>query len=157
MTSHFVDTANLPSNVISALQQGNKLQAVKHLCDDTGLGLIEAKEVIELHLQKNPTPWALPHGSAHLPADVTQALQRGDKVQAIALMRSLRGLGMQEAKDAIELAHLDPDADCAASAKLSPAADKALSTGFKIIFAWGAVMLLVCVVSFVYRLVHDLG
>jgi ribosomal protein L7/L12 len=155
MPSNFIDITKLPSNVIAALQQGNKLEAVKLLCDATGLGLLDAKEAIELHLQKNPTPWALPYGSAHLPADVAQPLQRGDKVQAIALMRSLRGLGMQEAKDAIESAHLNPHI-AAAEAKLLPAVDKAVSTGFKIVFAWGAVMLLVCVVSFVYRLVQDL-
>jgi ribosomal protein L7/L12 len=156
MKSNLIDTTHLPNNVVAALQQGSKLEAVKLLCDATGLGMLDAKAAIELHLQKNPAPWDLPQSAAHWPADVAQALHRGDKMQAIELLRSLRGMGLQEAKDAIEGAHLDPDAAATASATLSPAADKAWLTGFNIIFAWGAVALLACVVSFVYRMVQDL-
>jgi len=37
-----------------------------------------------------------------LPPDVLAALQRGNKIEAIKLMRQLTGLGLKEAKDAVE-------------------------------------------------------
>ena len=37
-----------------------------------------------------------------LPPEVVAALQRGQKIEAIKLMRELRGLGLKEAKDAVE-------------------------------------------------------
>lgn len=37
-----------------------------------------------------------------LPPDVLAALQRGNKIEAIKLMRQATGLGLKEAKDAVE-------------------------------------------------------
>ncbi|MBT9503232.1 MAG: ribosomal protein L7/L12 [Burkholderiaceae bacterium] len=37
-----------------------------------------------------------------LPPEVLAALQRGNKIEAIKLMRQLTGLGLKEAKDAVE-------------------------------------------------------
>ena len=38
---------NLPDDVIRAVQQGEKIQAIKHYRAETGVGLREAKEFIE--------------------------------------------------------------------------------------------------------------
>ncbi|WP_282875243.1 ribosomal protein L7/L12 [Pseudomonas peli] len=37
-----------------------------------------------------------------LPAQVVAALERGQKIEAIKLLRELRGLGLKEAKDLVE-------------------------------------------------------
>ena len=37
-----------------------------------------------------------------LPAQVLAALERGQKIEAIKLLRELRGLGLKEAKDIVE-------------------------------------------------------
>lgn len=39
-----------------------------------------------------------------LPPEVLAALQRGNKIEAIKLLRQLTGLGLKEAKDAVEAA-----------------------------------------------------
>jgi ribosomal protein L7/L12 len=38
---------NLPSDVVDALRRGNKIQAIKHYREATGIGLKEAKDFIE--------------------------------------------------------------------------------------------------------------
>jgi ribosomal protein L7/L12 len=38
---------NLPRDVVDALQRGNKIQAIKHYREATGIGLKEAKDFIE--------------------------------------------------------------------------------------------------------------
>ena len=93
---------SLPANVLHALHQGNTLEAVKLLCESTGLGLRESKDVICEYRQRHPTT---PVGAAsfnQLPASVVSALQRGDKMEAIRLLREQTGLGLKEAKDAVE-------------------------------------------------------
>jgi ribosomal protein L7/L12 len=102
MKSNLIDTTHLPNNVVAVLQQGNKLEAVKLLCDATGLGMLDAKAAIELHLQSNPTPWSARAATERLPAEVMQALLGGDKRQATQLLRAVRNIGLQEAKDQIE-------------------------------------------------------
>ncbi len=37
-----------------------------------------------------------------LPADVLAALQKGQKIEAIKLLREARGIGLKEAKEAVE-------------------------------------------------------
>jgi ribosomal protein L7/L12 len=43
----YVPYSDLPPNVIDALQRGKKIEAIKHYRNATGVGLKEAKEVIE--------------------------------------------------------------------------------------------------------------
>ena len=40
---------NLPSDVVEALRRGNKIEAIKRLREATGLGLAEAKSVVDAH------------------------------------------------------------------------------------------------------------
>jgi ribosomal protein L7/L12 len=93
----------LPPNVQAALKRGNALEAIKLLRAATGLGLKEAKDIIDGH----------PHDAKHqpiasapdsLPAHVVAALQRGQKIEAIRLLREATGLGLKEAKDVVESA-----------------------------------------------------
>lgn len=102
-------TPPLPSDVMQALQRGDAVEAIKLLRRATGLDLRTAKEVIDEHLRGNPLPAAASFGKPKaplgpLPADVAEAIQRGNKVEAIKLMREATGLGLKEAKDAVEAA-----------------------------------------------------
>ena len=98
--------SSLPPEVLDALRQGNTIAAIKLLRAATGLGLKEAKDAIDAHLRGAPVTLAVnPPVSASpdpLPAPVVEALQRGNKVEAIALLRAQTGLGLAEAKYAIE-------------------------------------------------------
>jgi ribosomal protein L7/L12 len=42
------------------------------------------------------------HSSATLPASVEQALRNGNKIEAIKLFREATGVGLKEAKEAVE-------------------------------------------------------
>lgn len=102
---------SLPDNVLSALAEGNKMQAVRLLREQTGLGLHEAKDAVESYV---------PHDGAHgnhpafnhstasgdLPHMVVAAWQRGHKIEAVRLLREQTGLGLKEAKDTLEAAHI---------------------------------------------------
>ena len=37
-----------------ALQRGRKIEAIKRLREETGMGLKDAKEAVEAHVQRNP-------------------------------------------------------------------------------------------------------
>lgn len=96
------ETNPLPDDVLRALQQGQTIEAIKLLRLATGLGLKEAKDAIDAHLHGLPVsvPAAPPVGQ--LPASVLAALQSGNKIEAIKLLREQTGLGLKEAKDAVE-------------------------------------------------------
>lgn len=116
------DTApQLPAEVLEALQRGDKIAAIKHLRAAMGLELKEAKDIVEAHLSGKPIPWPPSVLQAPLPDSVTTALQQGNKIEAIRILRELTGLGLKEAKDAVEA--LSPDAR-SPTIRLSPAAVK---------------------------------
>ncbi|KAB2844938.1 MAG: hypothetical protein F9K47_01900 [Burkholderiales bacterium] len=95
-------TPQIPREVQTAWDAGNKIEAIKLLREATGLGLAEAKSLLE----------AVPKVSlagqgetdASLPVDVQAALARGNKIEAIRLLRQATGLGLKDAKDRIDAA-----------------------------------------------------
>ena len=60
----------------------------------------------------------LPVFANALPPTVVDALQRGDKLEAIKLMREITGIGLKEAKDTVESS--PHAAGASAGARLSP-------------------------------------
>ena len=42
---------------------------------------------------------------AHMPAPVLHAMQRGNKIEAIKLLREATGMGLKEAKDTVDAAY----------------------------------------------------
>ena len=98
-----VASTPLPADVVEALEKGQTIEAIKRLRIATGLGLKEAKEAIERHLAGEPTR-SRPSiaAMATLPFAVAAALKKGDKLEAIRLMREKGGLGLKEAKDAVD-------------------------------------------------------
>ncbi len=100
-------TDPLPDEVLAALTRGNTIEAIKRLREATGLGLAEAKGLIDAHQRgvATITPTSRPAqepGIGAWPTGVGEALRRGNKIEAIRLLRAQTGLGLKDAKDAIE-------------------------------------------------------
>jgi ribosomal protein L7/L12 len=96
-------TEPLPADVLAALQQGQTIEAIKRLRTATGLDLKDAKEAIDRHLAGAsipPRPSVAAAGT--LPFAVSAALMKGNKLEAIRLLRQQGGLGLKEAKDTVE-------------------------------------------------------
>jgi ribosomal protein L7/L12 len=98
-----------------ALQEGRKIEAIKRYREQTGLGLREAKDAVDLMEKELYLPGATPPSFQHDPGiestsrareepdeAVMRALQEGRKIEAIKLYREQTGLGLREAKDAVE-------------------------------------------------------
>lgn len=96
----------LPANVRNALQRGDTVEAIQHLRTAYRLGLKEAKDIIDAHLSGQSIDLAAPSTAPAepLPAPVMQALQQGNKIEAIKLLREQTGLDLQAAKEMIDAA-----------------------------------------------------
>ncbi len=92
----------LPDDVLEALRAGKAVEAIQRLRQATGLGLAEAKALIDHHREADAAPAFGARQAGGLPASVVEALRRGNKIEAIKLLRGHTGLGLKEAKDAIE-------------------------------------------------------
>ena len=94
-------------DIISMLEQGRKIDAIRMYREQTGAGLREAKDAVEaLERGENLPAAARPAGSAgvraDLKADVWALMQDGQKIQAIKFYRERTGCGLKQAKDAVE-------------------------------------------------------
>ena len=95
--------APLPADVLEALAHGQTVEAIKRLRTATGIGLKEAKEAIDRHLAGQPArPRPSIAAMATLPFTMGAALMKGDRLEAIRLMREQGGLGLKAAKEAVE-------------------------------------------------------
>lgn len=95
-------TDALPADVLQALSRGRTIDAIKLLRASTGLGLQEAKEAIDAHVAGHPVRLPAGYVPGSLPPTVAEALQAGNKIEAIRRMRELTGLGLKESKDAVD-------------------------------------------------------
>ena len=101
---------SLPPDVLDALRRGRTIEAIKRLRKATGLGLAEAKTLVEhARALAAAAPAHAPHEFGQNPDDgrvlpdaVQHALARGDKVGAVKLLRERTGLGLNEARKRIE-------------------------------------------------------
>lgn len=106
---------HLPDEVRAALQRGNLFDAIKLLRQAGVSNLKEAKAVLEAEARRinagkrpggptagqasGPRPPAVP-GS--FPPAAADALRRGNKIEAIRIVREHHGIGLKEAKDLVE-------------------------------------------------------
>jgi ribosomal protein L7/L12 len=99
---------------------GEKIAAIKLLREATGMGLAEAKAVIDAVergerlpplaeqqvQQQNASRAADPGGDVlladALPTEVRRLAEAGNRIHAIKLLREQRGLGLKEAKDLLD-------------------------------------------------------
>ena len=98
---------SLPPEVLASLAQGRTIDAIKQLRQAQGLGLKEAKDIIDAHQQGHAASPAKSTGfasdaSSHVPDSVRQALAAGNKIEAIRLLREHAGIGLKDAKDRVD-------------------------------------------------------
>ncbi len=94
------------------IQSGQKIHAIKEFRETFGVGLKEAKDAVEaleagqgvdisgLHIVAPAT--ARSQTDAEKIAEIRGLLRGGNKIQAIKLFREATGVGLKEAKDAVE-------------------------------------------------------
>lgn len=97
-TSHFVAAGASPV-VAEALARGDKILAIKRYRKEHGVGLREAKATVDRMAIK---PRAEAMSAAGASPAVADALARGNQIVAIKLYRQEHGVGLREAKEAIE-------------------------------------------------------
>ncbi|MEO8081282.1 MAG: hypothetical protein ABI641_12175 [Caldimonas sp.] len=96
----------LSGSVQDALRRGQALEAIRLLREETGLDLKSARDAIDAH-RRRPSPSAVRHGSPTTSPPVsadgfTPSAAAGDVIAAIRRLRDQTGMGLKEAKDAIE-------------------------------------------------------
>ncbi|HET6326310.1 MAG TPA: ribosomal protein L7/L12 [Planctomycetaceae bacterium] len=98
-----IDTSpqSLDGRVKALVGAGQKIEAIKLYRDLTGAGLKEAKDAVEALEREGslPTPRKASSGAD---ADVLDLLRAGQKIRAIKLYRDKTGVGLAEAKNAVE-------------------------------------------------------
>ena len=92
----------LPPQVQAALRAGRAIEAIKLMREATGLGLKEAKDRIDAERQHGSPTVQYPQMHGTLPFQVVAAMQAGNKIEAIRLLREQTGMGLKEAKEAVE-------------------------------------------------------
>ncbi|MEZ4703249.1 MAG: ribosomal protein L7/L12 [Rhodothermales bacterium] len=92
------------NHIADLIRQGQKIEAIKALREATGVGLKEAKEEIErLERGLSPSTHPLPSDAgAELPEEVRLLMASGKKIEAIRVLREQTGMGLKEAKEAVE-------------------------------------------------------
>ncbi len=89
---------------------GRTIDAIKELREATGLGLAEAKQLIDAVARGRPLPPALVGKLAERQAansavaDDIRELAATNRIEAIKLLRERAGLGLKEAKDLLDAA-----------------------------------------------------
>lgn len=93
---------SIPPEVRAALDRGNKIEAIKLLRNATGLSLKEAKDAVE-HIEAGDSLVIAQKITKEAGSEgIASALQQGNKLEAIRLYREQKGVGLKEAKEAIE-------------------------------------------------------
>lgn len=93
---------NVDEAIQNAIRAGNKIEAIKLYKEKTGLGLAEAKENIEAMMRGDTPAWGVGATSVDHDTLIQNAIRAGQKIEAIKLYREKTGLGLKEAKDAID-------------------------------------------------------
>lgn len=96
----------MPPDVLASLEAGQTINAIKQLRATTGLGLKEAKDLIDAHQRGEavqlPARAAAPTMGTQVPESVRQALVAGNKIEAIRLLRGHEGLSLKDAQDRVD-------------------------------------------------------
>jgi large subunit ribosomal protein L7/L12 len=93
---------SLADTLTTLIQTGQKIEAIKQYRERTGSGLKEAEDAVEA-LERGeplPTPNAV---LTTVDQDVVSLVREGKKIAAIKLYRDKTGVGLAEAKAAVEV------------------------------------------------------
>ena len=90
---------NLPLPAIQqAVREGRLIDAIKLYREATGVGLAEAKQAIDRMVVGEAATTGVPKADG----SVEEALAAGNKIEAVKRYRDQHGVGLREAKDAVE-------------------------------------------------------
>jgi ribosomal protein L7/L12 len=100
-------TAQPDSDDLLALTRaGRKIEAIKKYREQTGAGLKEAKDAIELLAATGRLPQAevaaAPATADEFESRLLELLRAGEKIEAIKQYRQQTGVGLKDAKEAVE-------------------------------------------------------
>jgi ribosomal protein L7/L12 len=112
-------SGSLPPEVLELLRQGRTVEAIK-LLRGTTLGLRDAMQIIDAYKRGVPASTDARVTPGSLPPDVKEALERGNKIEAIKRYRVQAQVGLKEAKDAVDNAQLMTNAKPAGPGGYSP-------------------------------------
>ncbi len=91
------------------LAENKKIEAIKRVREHTGLGLKEAKDLVEafeagqpVDFGRAPTSQPAPQAEASAWGEIDQLIRAGNKIEAIKLHRQAFGSDLVEAKNAVE-------------------------------------------------------
>ena len=89
----------------SLLDEGRKIEAIKHYREQTGAGLPEAKAAVEA-LERGESMPDRPSERSDVEWDLISLLEQGREIDAIKLYREQTGSSLKQAKEAVErIAH----------------------------------------------------
>jgi ribosomal protein L7/L12 len=92
---------DLGARVRSLTDSDRKIEAIKLFREWTGAGLKEAKDAVEA-IERGQSPPATSVGDRAFEDELATLLERGQKIEAIKRYRERTGVGLKEAKDAVE-------------------------------------------------------
>jgi ribosomal protein L7/L12 len=95
------DDGDFRDEVLSLLEQGQKIGAIKLFRERTGAGLKEAKDAVEAMQRGQATASGAPI-ERDFENEVISLLEQGQKIGAIKLFRERTGAGLKESKEAVE-------------------------------------------------------
>ena len=102
----------LPEHIADLIRQGRKIEAIKLLREETGASLLDAKNAVEQLSRSDAfvaeSDAAL--GAEDANAEVRRLAYEGKKIEAIKALRAQTGLGLKDAKEAVERLPMDPAA-----------------------------------------------
>jgi ribosomal protein L7/L12 len=92
---------NLDDELRALLAEGRKIEAIKRYREATGADLAAAKEAVEA-LERGEMATAKGPVDSSLEAEIVSLLEGGKKIEAVKIYRERTGMGLKEAKDAVE-------------------------------------------------------
>ncbi len=95
------ESESILAELLALLAEGRKIEAIKRYREATGAGLAVAKETVESLERGESLPTREPVDST-MEAEIVRLLERGKKIEAIKVYRERTGVGLKEAKDAVE-------------------------------------------------------
>ncbi|MEU6431850.1 ribosomal protein L7/L12 [Microbispora sp. NPDC046973] len=95
-------SADLQHRVRELYADNKKIEAIKLVREQTGLGLKEAKDLTEALASGRPLPVAPAHGRPDLASRVRELKAAGRGEQAVFLVRGETGMGQSEAERFVE-------------------------------------------------------
>jgi large subunit ribosomal protein L7/L12 len=95
---------DLESELLALVDAGNMIGAIKRYREATGADLLRAKEHVEALKATRSLPAGVirPSAGPEFEAEVLNLVASGRKIEAIKVYRERTGVGLKEAKDAVE-------------------------------------------------------